>query len=39
MNEYNFTRVVDFKTLDTFKNVSKCSGYSFPIGKAKDVSM
>lgn len=37
MKEYSFMRVVDFKTLDTFKNVSKCSGYSFPIGHTEAV--
>ena len=37
MKQYNFMRVVDFKTLDTFKNVSKCSGYSFPIGHTEAV--
>lgn len=30
--EYHFTRVVDFDTLDTFKNATKCSGYGFACG-------
>lgn len=30
--EYHFTRVVDFDTLDTFKNTTKCSGYGFACG-------